>query len=697
MMYFEKGMAAYDCCGQEVTEVADKIVNRHIKANLPKEFLIVMQLENNFDIEESSRTVIDFDKLYPKAQIGDKAYATCYVESECECDTIFFCDFSSDTELFLNGEKIGKTIDCDEALGDVRKIYATLNKGKNTLLLKCTKTSLGFGAKIGKVSHRGEPFYFKTDTGKIKGALGWSYSGIYKDDSENIQWCTPDGLENDFKSVFDGKSGFSYAAAFLKCEQEMQVEFKLKTNSKCRIFINGEETLYCDGEITAFCKKGINYIIAEVVCDGKSEFSLIPKQGVYVNPFTPDCEYNIFYTGPLKESDENLAKGFVRTYLPGKSDYWRLCNGVSLRLSEGKSLFGKWSYPLGVSIRGMLAWAKKTNNDVVRDYLASYMKALCDAYEYAKWDAKKYAVSLVLRQQSIIELLDDFGSFESALIDVAIDKPDNTLDEIIQRGADFVKSKLPRLEDGTMYRKALLPLHRNINHNHLTMWADDLYMGGAFMCRYYEYSKDETFLSDAALQFKKYFEYLYIEEKQLMSHVYSIRRETKSCVAWGRGNGWVLFSLTELLGVMDKNHKDYAQTLEIFQTLCKGVLSYQDKAGMWHQVINDEESFSEASCTAMFGCAFLRGIKNGWLCGEEYVCSALKAWKALTKYCIDCDGNIYGICKGSGFSFREDYYKNELPWVFNDTHGMGIILLFATEAYDFIDQKEREEENEKRS
>ena len=95
MMYFEKGMAAYDCCGQEVTEVADKIVNRHIKANLPKEFLIVMQLENNFDIEESSRTVIDFDKLYPKAQIGDKAYATCYVESECECDTIFFCDFSS--------------------------------------------------------------------------------------------------------------------------------------------------------------------------------------------------------------------------------------------------------------------------------------------------------------------------------------------------------------------------------------------------------------------------------------------------------------------------------------------------------------------------------------------------------------------------------------------------------------------------
>lgn len=696
-MYFDENRTAYRNCGKKVTDVVDRILQRHIKANLPKDFIMLTQLENNFEIEESSRTVIDFDKLYPKAQIGDRAYATCYVESEGESNTIFFCDFSSDTVFYLNGEEIGRTIDCDEALGDVRKIYATLKKGKNTLLLKCTKTSIGFGAKIGRVSHRGEPFYFKTDTGKIKGALGWSYSGIYKTDSENIQWCTPYGMENDFKNVFDGKSGFAYMAAFLKCEKDTEIEFTLNTNSKCSIFINGENIAPTLGKLSAFCKKGINYILAEVVCDKNTEFSLTPKKGVYVNPFIPDCDYKVLYTGPLRESDKNLAKGFVRTYLPGNGDYWRLCNGVSLRLSEGNSLFGKWSYPLGVSIRGMLAWAKKTNDDVVKDYLASYIKALCDAYEYAKWDAKKYTVSLVLRQQSIIELLDDFGSFESALIDVAIDKPNETLHKIIQRGADFVKNKLPRLEDRTMYRKALLPLHRNINHNHLTMWADDLYMGGAFMCRYYEYSKDEAFLSDAALQFKKYFEYLYIEEKQLMSHVYSIRREAKTCVAWGRGNGWVLFSLTELLGVMDKNHKNYAQILEIFQTLCKGVLSYQDKEGMWHQVINDKDSFSEASCTAMFGCAFLRGIKNGWLCGEEYVESALKAWRALTKYCIDCDGNIYGICKGSGFSFREDYYKNELPWVFNDTHGMGIILLFGTEAYDFIDQKEREEENEKRS
>ena len=87
----------------------------------------------------------------------------------------------------------------------------------------------------------------------------------------------------------------------------------------------------------------------------------------------------------------------------------------------------------------------------------------------------------------------------------------------------------------------------------------------------------------------------------------------------------------------------------------------------------------------MFGCAFIRGIKNGWLNDEKYSVAALKAWESLTKYSIDNEGNIYGICKGSGFSFREEYYKNELPWVFNDTHGMGIILLFASELAGFTE------------
>lgn len=688
-MYFDQSIAAAANGDKAVADVVNSITKRHISANPPADYLMTAQLENNFAVEKSARTVIDFNKIYPHAENGNVAYAKCYVESENDCSVIFFCDFSADTVFYLNDEMIGKTIDCDEALGDVRKIYGELKKGKNTLLLRCRKNELGFGAKIGRVSHRAEPFWFKSDTDKIKGVLGWTYSRLYESETEDVQWCEFTDLEDDFKSVFAEKHGFAYTAMFLECENDGEVRFSLKTNSEFRIYINGKNVAAGDSDkdFTAFCRKGCNFIAAEVLCGGESEFAVTLQGGLHFSCFKPECDYKFLYTGPFEKRDDNLLKEFKPEYLPAGLDYWRLCRGITLRLTDGESLFGKWSYPLGVSIRGMLAWAKKTNDAEVKNYIDSYIQKLCDVYEYARWDAEKYTVSFVIRQQSIIELPDDFGSFVSALIDYSIDNPNETTDKIIRRGADYVKNTLPRLKDGTMHRRALLPLHHNINHNHLTMWADDLYMGGCFMCRYYAYSGDVSFIDDAALQFKKYFEYLYIEEKGLMSHVYSLRRGSKTNVPWGRGNGWVLFSLTELLGVMPKEHKDYDEIVKIFRVLCESLCSYQDEEGMWHQVISDGDSFAEASCTAMFGCAFLRGVKNGWIKGDKFVSAALKAWRALTRYCIDSDGNIYGICKGSGFSFRENYYKNELPWVFNDTHGMGIILLFGTEVYDYADLK----------
>lgn len=34
-----------------------------------------------------------------------------------------------------------------------------------------------------------------------------------------------------------------------------------------------------------------------------------------------------------------------------------------------------------------------------------------------------------------------------------------------------------------------------------------------------------------------------------------------------------------------------------------------------------------------------------------------------------------GICRGSSYSFTTEYYKEELLWIINDPHGIGIVLL----------------------
>jgi rhamnogalacturonyl hydrolase YesR len=118
----------------------------------------------------------------------------------------------------------------------------------------------------------------------------------------------------------------------------------------------------------------------------------------------------------------------------------------------------------------------------------------------------------------------------------------------------------------------------------------------------------------------------------------------------------------------------------MFRELCAGFLAQQDEKGMWHQVLNEHDSYPETSCTSMFAYAFARGVQYGWLeKPAPYVRAVFKAWEALNRYSIDRLGNVHGVCRGSEFSFTSEYYKKDLLWNLNDTHGIGIVLLAGVE------------------
>ncbi|MNJ37505.1 Unsaturated rhamnogalacturonyl hydrolase YteR [compost metagenome] len=165
-----------------------------------------------------------------------------------------------------------------------------------------------------------------------------------------------------------------------------------------------------------------------------------------------------------------------------------------------------------------------------------------------------------------------------------------------------------------------------------------------------------------------------------MHHVFDDKFGKPNGVPWGRGNGWVIFSLTELLTIMPLEHKLRPKLLEFYRELSEGYRKLQSANGMWHQVLTDVESYAEASCTAMFIYAFAHGVRHGWL--EEpdlFLEASVKGWEGLTETCIDKQGNVYGVCRGSGYSFNKLYYKEELDWQLNDTHGIGIVLLAGIE------------------
>lgn len=182
---------------------------------------------------------------------------------------------------------------------------------------------------------------------------------------------------------------------------------------------------------------------------------------------------------------------------------------------------------------------------------------------------------------------------------------------------------------------------------------------------------------------------------QLMSHVYDVRQGQPSRTVWGRGNGWVFFSLAELLAVLPTGHPDYEPLLQFYRELAEGYRRVQGANGLWHQVLTDPESYEEASCTAMFIFGMARGVRRGWLRSTQlYAQAAVSGWKGLTARAIDGQGNVFGVCKGSSWSNSHSYYKHDLSWNVNDTHGIGIVLLAGVELLQLMRHTAREPEDD---
>ncbi|MCZ8522428.1 MULTISPECIES: glycoside hydrolase family 88/105 protein [Paenibacillus] len=386
------------------------------------------------------------------------------------------------------------------------------------------------------------------------------------------------------------------------------------------------------------------------------------------------------YLGPFRRGTEPSIEDVpTMETLFGEGEervYWRVDQPDGwVRPYLENPLFGRWNYPLGVTLYGILETGRELGRADYIDYAADHIGQCTRVGEYSLWDAQQYGGPGTNHQLALIDSLDDCGSFGATLLRILRERELPGGRWAADRIAEYISREQDRLPSGMLYRRRG---HSQLMHG--TVWCDDLYMSTPFLCRYYELTGDEAYLTDAANQFLQYKELLFMPERRIMHHVYNLRFGKPNTVAWGRGNGWVLFSLTELLETMPEGHPKRPEILGFYRELCSGYLALQDEDGLWHQVLTDPQSYPEASCTSMFIYAFSRGVRFGWLQDPApYVQAVRRGFDGLTRTCIDKHGNVYGVCRGSGYSYSALYYKERLSWLLNDTHGIGIVLLAGIE------------------
>lgn len=138
--------------------------------------------------------------------------------------------------------------------------------------------------------------------------------------------------------------------------------------------------------------------------------------------------------------------------------------------------------------------------------------------------------------------------------------------------------------------------------------------------------------------------------------------------------------MADLLTYLPANNPDRLKILEGYHKMMATLKSFQNEEGLWRQLIDQPDAWTETSGSAMYTYAMIMGVKNGLLNAKEYAPVARKAWMALLTY-LNNDGTLREVCIGTNVNKSRDYYMNRQRPV-GDLHGQAALLWCAVALSD---------------
>ena len=272
---------------------------------------------------------------------------------------------------------------------------------------------------------------------------------------------------------------------------------------------------------------------------------------------------------------------------------------------------------------------------------------------------------------------------------------DITGKEKYRRAMDTLYRQLqsqPRTPEGGFWHKAVYPDQ---------MWLDGLYMAQPFYAEYTaRYVSDPeqraANFADIAHQFLLVAEHTWDPATGLYRHAWDSSRKMfwcdadtgQSAHAWGRALGWYMMALVDVLPILPEGTPGRSDMIGILRSLADTLPAYADpETGMWYQVLDRpgaEGNYVEATASAMFAYALLKGSRMGWLDCRSY---AGKTYKRMLKtFVVRADGqvNLEICCEVAGLGGKQnrsgdyEYYINEKVCS-NDPKGIGPLIWAALE------------------
>lgn len=640
---------------------------------------------------------VDFSKVFPTFNDGDYAFITCDMDGVFEREMIYNVAGCTYAEVYFNGEQK----ELKPAVQNTLDAIVNFQKGPNRVIVKVVALNNQFQAYV-RVLVPGlrcgaDDYVYHTRQCTLadgfKGQEGISYSRLYHKEEtmpeitlEAIDWVFPVKPEqteekdfNFYKLCREGSVAYVYTG--------VQGYFFVEHQSPLKIF-SGDRLLYqgTQGYFEAEFSENTPLLLKSAKTEGTWGFT-VKKAEKCLIPFIeadvcPDLHW--MWIGPFGRETEGIDKPygpeknlfFHEPYPSACSHevYWRFYReNTYLKQYLHTTFYGQWFYAMMVGLNGMLMAAEKLHIEEFYDYFCGGMKLLCDHRGYGRYDRNIFGWTSYIAKGYKLDNLDCTCTIGMNVAEYYLMSGDISAKYMLMLLAERVMHNIPRYEDGTYHRVT-------------TMWTDDMYMCLSFLSRLAAVTGEMQYFEEMVRQITGFYDRMFMPEENIYSHIYFPQEGVQNKVPWGRGNGWVLLAISEALMVMPLDCPGRERVLEIFGRFADGVLACRDREeGIWHQVLNNPESYMETSGSAMFITALARGIRLGWIdakCKQD----VLEAWEALTEKCVDDQGNVYGVCMGSGCSKEEAYYM-QLGTIVNDDHGMGIVLGAGVEVMNLLGEQ----------
>ncbi len=321
----------------------------------------------------------------------------------------------------------------------------------------------------------------------------------------------------------------------------------------------------------------------------------------------------------------------------------------------------KWEWPQGVGIYGFYKRYMYTGDSKIREWIENW------AFNNMKIGLPERNVNTTAPMLTLAFLAEETQKKE--LLDLCRD------------WADWIMTSLPRTKYGGFQHVV------TDDYNYMQLWDDTLFMTVLFLAKAGKMFGIKEYLDECEHQFLLHSHYLTDTSTGLWYHGWTFDGNHNFANAlWGRGNCWITAFVPEFIEITENSSNIKPFMTDVLNAQVNALKKYQSEGGLWHTLLNDEDSYLEVSASAGFAYGILKSVRMG-LIDKDYASVALKGAKAVIKNIGD-DGAVHNVSYGTGMGITLNDYK-KIPICYM-AYGNALVIMMLQELLRFKENNPEE-------